>query len=390
MVKISDCCRRSRIVALRDTVEKRPPDGANVDVLDGIRGLAVLIVVMANTGFSGMGNHGLMGIWMFFELSAFLLTLQFIDKGGVAFRVSRLKDYALLRIKRILPAYYTLLGATYLFGGRSGWTLWLWPHLTFQRAEGLFWAIPQGMLFYLCLPLIIAGVHFVLRSRTVPTILALAALAIATDRWLDVSILGLPGLEIPGAPKVRPFELSIFLCGIIAAYAHRSPAIMNFVEHPTVSKILRWWGFVALFGILVTAPELQRDYFSSIPILRDVPGGLSRNRVFCGVLFASLIFAVASSRAGVLKTLFESIALRMLGVVSFGIYLLHMHVRQKLVHGGMESGIELFTSVLVITTGIALALYAAIERPFLLSSRGSEISGCRGTGASAEMGGPAA
>jgi peptidoglycan/LPS O-acetylase OafA/YrhL len=371
MVELTDYCRRSRIVALRDTVGKSPSGAANVDVLDGIRGMAVLIVVMAHTGFFGMANHGTMGVWMFFELSAFLLTLRFIDKGGSALGVSGLKVYTVRRLKRILPAYYTILGAMYLFGAGNGWNLWLWPHLTFRRAEGVFWTIPQEMLFYLCLPLIVVGIHYVLRSRTVPTILALLALVFAADLWLDESIIAMPGLEIPGALKVKRFELAVFLWGMIPAYAYRSAAVTKFVERAPVNKALQWWSVAALLGILISAPELQKEYFSSIPILRDIPTGLSRNRAFTGFLFASLIFSVVSSRSGMAKALFNSIPLRVIGVISYGMYLIHIFVRHRLVSGGMDSGTGLFLATLVITTAIALALYAAVERPFLQQSRDS-------------------
>jgi peptidoglycan/LPS O-acetylase OafA/YrhL len=371
MLNLADYCRRSRIVALRDTVGKRPSDGTNVDVLDGIRGMAVLIVLMSHTESFGMIWHGHMGVWMFFELSAFLLTVRFIDKGGAALSASGLTVYTVRRLKRILPAYYTILVAMYLVNDSRGWNAWLWPHLTFRRSEGVFWTIPQEMSFYLCLPLIIVGIHFVLRSRTVPTILALLALAIAADRWLDVSIIGLPSAEFPGYPRFLPFNLSIFVCGMIAAYAYRSTTIMSFMERPTVNKALHWWGFVALFGILVTAPELKREFFVSIPILRDVPRGLAANWVFSGFLFSSLIFSVVSSRGGLVKALFDSIPLRAIGVISYGVYLIHMPVRRRLVSGGIEPGIELFVATLVITTAIALALYAAVERPMLKSSRSS-------------------
>jgi peptidoglycan/LPS O-acetylase OafA/YrhL len=79
--------------------------------LDGIRGVACLIVLVLHcVGFSGIfpsifGDGGMVGIpkvgvWLFFVLSAFLLTLKHLDGP---FSIEALTDYSVSRFLRIVP-----------------------------------------------------------------------------------------------------------------------------------------------------------------------------------------------------------------------------------------------------------------------------------------------
>ncbi|MCG8591682.1 MAG: hypothetical protein MJE66_20480, partial [Proteobacteria bacterium] len=83
--------RRTRFAALRDVVEKRPAEGTNLDALDGIRGVAVLIVVASHTDGLGLEGHGGAGVWLFFGLSAFLLTRPFAADPSRARRAASLR-----------------------------------------------------------------------------------------------------------------------------------------------------------------------------------------------------------------------------------------------------------------------------------------------------------
>ena len=84
-----------------------------IPALDGLRGLAVLLVLLSHMSlhginiiepldFSGIGKAG---VYLFFSLSAFLLTWQAVQSGNEATRSSRYwLGYAVRRIVRI----YTL------------------------------------------------------------------------------------------------------------------------------------------------------------------------------------------------------------------------------------------------------------------------------------------
>ncbi|MBK9055180.1 MAG: acyltransferase [Chloroflexi bacterium] len=76
-----------------------------MDSLDGLRGLAVLLVILGHTSnreayffpganFAGMGKSG---VFLFFILSSFLLTYPFLEKGEEARSKNFLLNYAIRR-----------------------------------------------------------------------------------------------------------------------------------------------------------------------------------------------------------------------------------------------------------------------------------------------------
>ena len=59
---------------------KRSTHGVNYSELDGLRGLAVLVVIASHTAAFSMYVQGSLGVLMFFFLSGFVLSLPFVDK----------------------------------------------------------------------------------------------------------------------------------------------------------------------------------------------------------------------------------------------------------------------------------------------------------------------
>ncbi len=78
-----------------------------VPAIDGLRGLAVLVVVIYHF-FGPLAPGGFMGVDMFFVLSGFLITSLLIRERAVMGRVD-LKKFWLRRARRILPAATSVL-----------------------------------------------------------------------------------------------------------------------------------------------------------------------------------------------------------------------------------------------------------------------------------------
>ncbi|MFD2836472.1 acyltransferase family protein [Azotobacter vinelandii] len=123
---------------------------------DGIRGLACLIVLVMHgisfcwpEAFPLLRGGGKYGVWLFFVLSAFLLTLRLQQRG---FTAVSLLDYALGRILRILPLF-TLACLLYYWAGMGIQnTDQLHAALTFEQGFIHLWTIPVEFKFYLLLP----------------------------------------------------------------------------------------------------------------------------------------------------------------------------------------------------------------------------------------------
>ena len=74
----------------------------HVPGLDGLRAVAVIVVVLFHAGFTG-ASGGFLGVSLFFTLSGFLITSLLIDEFERTDRVS-LRRFYVRRVRRLLPA----------------------------------------------------------------------------------------------------------------------------------------------------------------------------------------------------------------------------------------------------------------------------------------------
>ena len=105
------CARRSRWVAppVRRQNTTRSSDGgarstrrSGIPALDGVRAVAVALVLADHGGIPGTGA-GFLGVDVFFVLSGFLITSLLLDELGRNGRID-LGDFWIRRARRLLPA----------------------------------------------------------------------------------------------------------------------------------------------------------------------------------------------------------------------------------------------------------------------------------------------
>lgn len=167
----------------------------SIEVLDGVRALAFLIVLalhltnMAtalhiwNRGtkpfLSALFEAGFSGVTLFFVLSGFLLFLPYARALLCQKSWPDIKVFYLRRVLRIFPLYYLSLAIFIIFGHTDYLhpSMWgkLWPFLTFtmgfwqsQAIDGPYWTLAVEFQFYVILPLIalaIAGCIYRLPDR---------------------------------------------------------------------------------------------------------------------------------------------------------------------------------------------------------------------------------
>src|SRR5689334_1921870 len=98
---------RRRWVAETTPKTRRP--GRNIPALDGIRAIAVLLVLAEHGGVPGVPG-GFLGVDVFFVLSGFLITSLLLDELGRTGRIS-LRDFWVRRARRLLPALLIAVAA---------------------------------------------------------------------------------------------------------------------------------------------------------------------------------------------------------------------------------------------------------------------------------------
>lgn len=153
----------------------------NIEALHGLRGIAVLYVVLSHYGsalpllpFSTVAI-GKVGVWIFFTLSAFLLTRNLTDELAKRNEVCGIvAEYGIHRIFRIYPMYLLVISLHWLSGDLPGRMAIEQALLVAGWRE--LWAIPVEFQYYvLIVPIAIAA--GLLRRSMASNIMVLAFLA---------------------------------------------------------------------------------------------------------------------------------------------------------------------------------------------------------------------
>jgi peptidoglycan/LPS O-acetylase OafA/YrhL len=308
--------------------------------LDGLRALAVLVVVFYHLGFS-WAPGGLLGVGVFFTLSGYLITDLLLDRwieGGAP-----LLDFWRRRARRLLPALYVMLAvvggwvAIYhrpLLGQARGdaWSAFLYVNNWWQIVQHSsyfarfgptpplqhLWSLAVEEQFYLLWPwLLLAGVALVRESPRAggprPR-LALVTLVLAGASALEMALLYHPSLDstrIYEGTDTRAFGL-LFGAALAMIWPRRalSPGLA-----PPARRTLDRAGTLGLIGIVVMVWRTG-EYSSFL-----YEGGL----VLLS-LATVLVIAAAAHPVTRLGRVLGIRPLRWLGVRSYGVYLWHLPV----------------------------------------------------------------
>lgn len=331
----------------------------NYAALDGIRGIAVLLVLADHTlgMFTGAGTAG---VWIFFVLSGFLLTIPFVQKPERAISMSYMSEYLLRRLKRILPMYYVYIFVVYFVSGKFSEAAV--RHVLFMQADGHLWTIQQELLFYLALPLIMIVNYVVFRGRTAWIVAALAVIMVSSNLWLDKSVISLFSIT-----QTHPPYVGIFVCGMLFSYLYHG-IVLNYDTSYLSSRQFKFWaslvGIVMLFTyILLSANALNPGAYLAI----YYPG-------WFGVTAGIMILLALLTSGRLYSDLLSWTPLRAIGLVGYSFYLIHP-VMISLVSGmhryyfgyNIAPGTR-FLLVLLVTYLVSALTYTYIERPFLKRS----------------------
>lgn len=349
---------------LREALGDAPATtGGHVDALDGLRGLAVLIVIASHLGNAGMGllplplgGTGKSGVYLFYVLSAFLLMRLMLLRGArVGYGNARMwADYALRRVLRIWPLYLFVLLLSWVLTTRGigGWhfridTAALLRHLALREGQSVLWSIPVEFKFYLCLPVLVLSAAYLRRRVHWGVELALAAVLVAAVcvAW--------PASQAPVNGIRLGYYLPVFLCG---AYAARIDVALARGAHARAwagAGILAAAAFVATlpavwawFTGTAVRPELGHQWF-----------------LFFGVLWSVLLLAVLHG-PGWLRRAFSNRAMRLVGIVSFSAYLWHMPVVEFVERHVPAGGALAGWLALAASLAVAAASWWWLERPW--------------------------
>lgn len=318
--------------------------------LDGLRGLAVAMVVLSHACVPLMVGAGTVGVTLFFVLSGFLITRLLLEEHGRTGRIS-LQAFYMRRARRLAPALVLFLAVSSATLASHGITpgevvsavtytanLSRWTGVE-PRFLAHTWSLSLEEQFYLAWPFVLV---FLLRRRRhlIGWALAAVGVAVVVNRlWLSANSGDVH--RVFGSPDVRSDAL-VAGC-ILAVYIGR-----------VASMRLRFSAIAAGVLVVLCFPS----YEPALMIL------LAPITASCGVLVA---WGATTGSASWLT----SRPLVGLGRISYGVYLWHYPVTMLLVYAQVPwwvvTGIAVPTSVL-----LAWMSWRFVEAPVMARGRRTE------------------
>ena len=359
------------------------PDGetawGHVPGLDGVRGLAVIVVLLFHGGVS-WAKGGFLGVDAFFVLSGLLITSLLLDETRRTGAVD-LAHFWSRRARRLLPALLLVVAAAGLYGAvlapRGSLdglrrdaiaTLFYVSNWRFIQAGANYfestaapsvlrhtWSLAIEEQFYLVWPLVVWAVARVVPRRSqvvtgIAVVAGLGTLASAAAMW----VLFHPGEEPSRAYFGTDSHVQVVLSGALLAAALAAYRKRGVVLGAATARALGVVAAVGLVGFCVAVATVEGDE------TRLFRGGF----LIVSIAVASLLAHIVLVPRGWSAIAFTWAPLRGVGLLSYGLYLWHWPVFLTVTRSrtGLE-GPALLAAKLAVTAVLSLASYSLVERP---------------------------
>jgi peptidoglycan/LPS O-acetylase OafA/YrhL len=354
--------------------------GHSIPALDGIRAVAVGLVLAEHGGIPGVSG-GFLGVDVFFVLSGFLITSLLLDELGGSGRIA-LAGFWIRRARRLLPALLAMVlavvAARELFSAEATATLrddavsaffWVanWAFVA-QRTDYFAQGTPPSPLqhtwslgveeqYYLFWPLLVIAVAAVVGARARWAVFALAtagAVGSAAAAIVMASDAGVNRVYFGTDTRVQ----ALLVGSAAAALLVRDWSVLT--SGATLIRT-RWrrWGAAALSVLGVAMLAALAHYATGSA--REFRAGL----LIVVALAAVLVVApVALDQDGPVARVLAWRPLAWLGAISYGVYLWHWPIFLAL-NGERTgwSGWRLFAVRCVATVAVAAASWWLLEQP---------------------------
>lgn len=374
--------------------------GTHIVALDGIRGLAILLVLLYHfAGWSGrpsgdaaanlylrLASLGWMGVDLFFVLSGFLITGILLDTRDSP---RYYRSFYGRRTLRIAPIYYGLLALIFVLAPVLSWPLaaeggrfgdrswWLWCYATNLR-QGLLgkWIFEGSWLDLNHLWSLAVEEHFYLVWPAIVRVCGPARLVWPCGGCIVAAPLIRTGMAVAGCDPIGTYVLTpcrmdaLALGGLIALWSRGR------TDGSRRRVLGRWMAAIGLglAALVVLAPGGGPTPYSLG--MRTV--GLSALAAAAGGL---VLLSGSAAAGGLWHRLWTSAGLRVLGKYSYGIYLYHHpfarglvpHLKRALAdsHGVVRlPGLLLIAAIgIAASLSVAAVSYHLVEAPFLRLKR---------------------
>ncbi|MDD2775820.1 MAG: acyltransferase family protein [Gallionella sp.] len=328
--------------------------------IDGLRAIAVVVVVLFHAGFSSLSG-GFTGVDIFFVISGYLIT-------GIIAKEIRLGTFSIIsfyerRIRRILPAFFVVAvvssimafylmlpqdfagyGKSLIASALSGSNILFWREAGYFNSSGELkpllhtWSLGVEEQFYIFFPLFLLLLSRYSKSNWGVWIIPLALISFVASIW---GVEHRPDATFYLAPT-RAWELSL---GALLALN-----VIPVIHRHYLRELIAFAGLVLIvFGVLTLTPS------SSFP---------GMNALF-PCLGAALIIHAGSNGQSVVGHLLSWRPFVLIGLTSYSLYLWHWPLLVFAKYYIVRPLTSVEASILVVIAFVAaVASWHFVERPF--------------------------
>jgi peptidoglycan/LPS O-acetylase OafA/YrhL len=337
---------------------------AHLASLDGLRGIAVLSVLLFHFGrplessvipvehwVSSVISHGMRGVDLFFALSGFLITRILVESRGAS---NYFSAFYVRRALRIFPVYFCFLFTVFAVAKVH---VGLWPYLlfvsNFTHGGGVsdpylshLWSLAVEEQFYLVWPIVI----LLCPPRRLLGFAVLLAALVPALRFLVVG-----NVSVNMLLRLTPFRADALILGGIVSLV---------VANPKYFPLVKLWSVPAMIaGFLAWALTRQSNAQFSV--------GYSGTALTCAGILA---WAVSFSPA-VLKLRW----LRSIGKHSYAMYIYHLIIGHYVLismpnpwQTSTAGHLSFIVASVACSYGVAWLSFQILESPFLWLKRNFE------------------
>lgn len=325
-----------------------------IPVLNGVRGLAVLIVFLSHASniyfggaVTGWGG-GQLGVMLFFVLSGFLMAHLYMDEVASPAAMCR---FAINRMARVYPMFVFVVVLCFALE-RQGFSIYVYPirslqelllHLTFVKGYEVLWTIGPEVIFY-GLFIVAWALHRRSTSAMWGYLLALAAAS-----WLPFQ--GIESNSLLQLHDKLPFFLTGTLLGI------HSGKLLEISNRRAPWTGWAFWLSLALF--ILALPRLLAHVVTLPAHLSGDPWPHPWGYPFYLFATVGLFCAAVVAQPRILT---NGLA-QFLGRISYSFYLLHFMVLQNISLLLPMHPLRAITLAALITMILSWLTYRLIEAP---------------------------
>ena len=334
--------------------------------LDGLRGVAVILVIIFHSGLGWLPG-GFLGVSVFFTLSGFLITSLLINECENMGRIN-LKAFWGRRLRRLAPASLVVIA------GVVGLASWLSTSIEAHRIKG---DAISAVLYFSNWRFIYSGLSYGELFASPSPLQHLWSLSIEEQLYVVVPVV-IAGLFALGLRRrAIGYVFLIAVAGsTIATMFTNSHELIYYGTHTRAAELLLGSALACLFGRRIERLAVQKAkalsslYF--VPMMGVIVlarfSSVDSHWVYSGALTAfaglSVICLIAAVQAGPARSFLSWPLLVRVGEVSYGLYLIHWPVIVWLNSERVDlQPTVLFGVQVIVTVMLTVTSYWLIEQP---------------------------